>query len=42
MNFFSFFFIFKKKQKYQVIFHPDSECLRTVAETPVLDDLRIV
>ena len=26
----------------QVIFHLDSECLRTVAETPVLDDLRIV
>ena len=26
----------------QVIFHPDSECLCTVAETPVLDDLRIV
>ena len=31
-----------KEANNQVIFHPDSECLRTVAETPVLDDLRIV
>ena len=31
-----------KYREGQVIFHPDSECLCTVAETPVLDDLCIV